>query len=174
MLPEIGACHFVWIGNGSAVYTNWCRHDLEIAGLDAAVHLIGSRESIDPYLAAADIFLMCSREDPFPLVTLGAIGAGVPVIAFAGGGGSEEVIGGEAGVVVPYLDVGAMAEAVVRLHREPERRQALGKAGQRVFRERYTFDRFTERLLGILREDLGVALPAPDRHPAPALETAAE
>ena len=153
------SCRFVWIGDGGGAYGSWCRHDLEAAGLGSAVHLIGSRESVDLYMAAADVFLMSSREDPFPLVTLGAIAAGVPVVAFAGGGGSEEVIGEEAGVTVPYLDVEAMSQAVVRLGREPALRRDLGEAGRRIFQERYTFDRFTDRLVDIMRNDLGVALP---------------
>ena len=165
-------CHFVWIGGGPTAYTTWCRHDLEAAKLHETVHLIGSRESIDGYLAAADAFLMCSREDPFPLVTLAAIAAGVPVVTFEGAGGTSEIIDNEAGVTVPYLDVDSMAKAVLRLHQEPEWSQALGDAGRARFHTYYTFDVFAQRLVDILQRDLKVTLyPATSSMTAPNLES---
>ena len=45
----------------------------------AADHVAGPRRpDAAQWLAAADVHLLCSREDPFPSVVLEAMSAGVP------------------------------------------------------------------------------------------------
>lgn len=123
--------HFVWFGG---VDPTWAlmqaEYDIEKGGLTGHVHLAGTREDLSAYLAGLDIFILTSREDPFPLVCLEAAAAACPLICFANAGGIPEFVEDDCGVVVPYLDVEAMATTLIELARAPERRKAMGRNGK--------------------------------------------
>jgi glycosyltransferase involved in cell wall biosynthesis len=110
---------------------------------------VGVQDDITPYFAAADIFALTSREDPFPLVSMEAMSFGLPVVAFEGAGGAPELIGDQAGVVVPHLDLAAMAEAVTKLANDPQRREALGEGAMRSVATDFSPERYAEQLLGL-------------------------
>ena len=84
----------------------------------------------DVFFAGADALLMTSREDPFPLVVVHALDAGIPVVGFEGAGGFVELLRRGCGVLVPYLDTSAMADAVARTAgpRRGARRLAIAAA----------------------------------------------
>ena len=75
----------------------------------------GLVEEPDVFFAGADVYLMTSREDPFPLVVLHALDAEIPVIGFEGAGGFVELLSRGCGILVPYLDTAAMAAAANRV-----------------------------------------------------------
>ena len=133
--PSSQPVHFVWVGPSDGVFTDWCRRDMHKAGLEDRVHFAGLRDHPGLFYVASDIFVLTSREDPFPTVCLEAMEAGVPVVAFAGVGGIGEVLSPAAGVFVPYLDVGAMARAVARLAVDARRRARLGRGGRAAVAE---------------------------------------
>jgi glycosyltransferase involved in cell wall biosynthesis/SAM-dependent methyltransferase len=153
--------HFAWVGgeNGDP-YSIWLRHDVETLGLGNKVHFLGAKPDVTPYLAGADIFLLPSREDPFPLVALAALASGVPVIAYSGAGGAEEILAEGAGIIVPYANATAMAQATIDLITEPTRRRSIGQRGASKFDEQYTINIFLKRLWSIVHTDLGVDLPS--------------
>lgn len=101
---------------------------------------------------AADVFALTSREDPFPNVVLESMDAGVPVVAFAGTGGGARLAGTVAGRAVPSFDVEAYADAVEALLDDQEARRATGALAARTVDERYSFEAYAGRLLGMLAE----------------------
>ena len=101
---------------------------------------------------AADVFALTSREDPFPNVVLESMDAGVPVVAFAGTGGGARLAEAVAGRVVSSFDVEAYADAVEALLDDQEARQATGALAARTVDERYSFEAYAGRLLGVLAE----------------------
>lgn len=127
------SAHLVWVG-GSPGRGAWDETAFDVAarGLGDRVHLVGAQDDVTPFLALADVFALTSREDPFPLAALEAARAGVPVVAFDQGGVTELLrVPGEpaAGVLVPPLDLPAMADAVGELLGDPALRAELGDAG---------------------------------------------
>jgi glycosyltransferase involved in cell wall biosynthesis/SAM-dependent methyltransferase len=149
--------HFVWIGSeDDAGYASWLRHDVSQLGLDGRLHLVGGRTDADACLGAADVFLLTSREDPYPLINLAAMAKAVPVIAFGGAGGAPEALGDEAGVTVPYLDIASMTRTLIELAEDAPRRAALGTAGRRRFLELFTIDVYADRLLGLLPQSASI------------------
>ena len=107
------AVEFVWVG--SETRAGEIRELDEMAaakGIAGRVRFTGPVATPLPYMLAADVFLLPSREDPFPLVCLEAADCGLPVICFADAGGMPDFVGTENGVVVPYLDATAMARAL--------------------------------------------------------------
>jgi glycosyltransferase involved in cell wall biosynthesis/GT2 family glycosyltransferase len=89
--------------------------------------------------ARADIVLAPSRFESFGLVYIEALMAGAALIA-ADAGSAREILGhdGDAAVLVPAGDAPALAEALVELARDPDRRRRLSAHGRARYLERYT------------------------------------
>jgi glycosyltransferase involved in cell wall biosynthesis len=86
--------------------------------LDASATYVGPRPRVDVFelMAAADGLLMPVRwDEPLGLVAIEAPATGCPVVAFARGGLSEVVAGGESGWLVPPDDMTAFVAALARL-----------------------------------------------------------
>jgi glycosyltransferase involved in cell wall biosynthesis len=90
----------------------------EIARLELGdrVHLVGYVERIEALIAAADVFVMSSKEEGLGSVILNALALGRPVVATAAGGIPEIL---PADVLVPVGSAVALAEKVVAALREP-------------------------------------------------------
>ncbi|WP_329194088.1 MULTISPECIES: glycosyltransferase family 4 protein [unclassified Streptomyces] len=99
---------------------------IEAEGLP--VRLLGRRRDAYRLLAAADVAVLPSRWEGRSLLAQEALRAGVALVATRVGGVPELV--GEAAVLVPYGDAGAMAAAVTALLADPARRAALAAAGR--------------------------------------------
>lgn len=108
---------FVWVGRIEPALMSYVESDLEKGGLSSSVILAGEMTQPFDYYLASDIFLLTSREDPFPSVVLEAFDAGLPVIGFESAGGFAEILEGkkERGRLVKYLDERAMVSAVLEL-----------------------------------------------------------
>lgn len=94
---------------------------------EGIVHL-GMRNDIPELLPHADVVLIPSRDECFPLAALEGMASGVPVVAFAVGGLPEALAGG-AGVQVAPGDVDALSAAVSRLLGDDRERASLAAAG---------------------------------------------
>jgi glycosyltransferase involved in cell wall biosynthesis len=145
--------HFVWVGGDRAQ----AREAQQLAahkGIGRAVHFIGSLPEVAPLYAASDVFLLTSREDPFPLVMMEAALHSVPVICFADSGGAGEFVGRDAGIIVPKQDVDAMARATLSLLTDEELGERIGLAARRKVLRRYALNDAAPRLSAIIREEL--------------------
>ncbi len=87
--------------------------------------------------------------EPFGLVGLEAAANGTPVVAFAVGGIPDWLTDGENGFLIPYLDEKYMAEKLDLLAQQPELVQRLGMAGRAAVTERFSEERYMEKLLEI-------------------------
>ena len=107
--------YFVWVGNCDPEQLGPLGH--KIAERNAADRILfpGFRPCVDVYLSGADVFLLSSREDPFPSVVLEAMHAGLPVIGFEDVGGFCDLLNEGGGLMVPYEDIAAAARAIQRL-----------------------------------------------------------
>ncbi|MCS3799957.1 glycosyltransferase family 4 protein [Niastella sp. OAS944] len=104
--------------------------DIKKAGLKEHVYLIPPDLDIDKYYNLFDIFLMLSREDPFPLVNLHAASFGSPIICFNKSGGSPDFVENDCGFVVDYLNIEQLAEKVCLLASDPQLRKQLGQTAK--------------------------------------------
>jgi glycosyltransferase involved in cell wall biosynthesis len=146
---------FVWVG----MYNDeWLRHltaiDAHNLGISDSVQFTGEKTNPIDYFASADIFLMTSREDPFPLVNLENASLGNPIICFDKSGGSSELVGDDGGCVVPYLDVEKMAAAVVDLADNPFLRSEYGKNIRKRVIDNFTVDKQAPIIYNIIKKYL--------------------
>lgn len=121
------AVHFLWVGVNAPEYPlEVALDDARLAGLAARFHFVGATKRPADWISLFDVFVLLSREDPFPLVVMEAAVQRVPTLCFDGGGGAPEFVRDDAGVVVPHLDLMSMATAITDLLADAERRSKLG------------------------------------------------
>lgn len=104
-------------------------------------------------LAALDVLVVASDEEPFGRVAVEAMAVGRPVVATAAGGTPEVVQDGVNGLLVPPRDPEALARALRRVLTEPGLRDRLVAEGLRTVRERYDVE-VSARLLAERYRDL--------------------
>jgi glycosyltransferase involved in cell wall biosynthesis len=97
----------------------------------AGVVFLGYRRDVRCLLRAADLFVLSSRWEGQPLSMLEAMAEGLPVVVTSVGGIAEVIEHGVSGVIVPPDDAAALADAVVRCLRDPDRTRLLGEAANR-------------------------------------------
>ena len=99
-------------------------------GLEDRVIVRENVRQIEDYLQAADIGLFTSESESFCLSILEAMCFGCPSITSRVGGIPEVIQDQVTGVFVPYGDTEKMALAAEELIRNPEHREAIGRAAQ--------------------------------------------
>ncbi len=125
---------FVWVGNmGNDEHI--IKADIEKMGLEKIVEFVGEQSNPVAYYKNFDVFLLTSREDPFPLVCIEVAQLGKPIICFDKASGTTEVIAKGGGFVVPYLDASTMAEKVMWYYTNPDKAIADGVIAQELFSE---------------------------------------
>lgn len=98
-------------------------------GIAERVRFLGQRSDVSRLMAAADIY--CQPNDgpePFGLVFVEALAAGLPVIT-SGFGGAVEIVGESCGLGTPPRDSQTVAGALRSLLGDPARRAKLGRVG---------------------------------------------
>jgi len=143
--------YFCWVGGG------WCvefERDVRLAGLAKRIRFTGEVVKPADYFAASDIFVLTSREDPYPLVCLEAAALEKPIICFMDGGGAPEFIEEDCGFIVPYLDTVTMAERVVTLLNSPESRIRMGHAAGRKVAQRHDISLASPRIMEIMERTI--------------------
>jgi glycosyltransferase involved in cell wall biosynthesis len=80
-------------------------------GVSARIRFLGHRRDVPALLAIADLFVLPSLYEGFPLSVLEAMAAGVPVVATAVGG-TDELVSSETGFPVAPADPRALADGV--------------------------------------------------------------
>jgi glycosyltransferase involved in cell wall biosynthesis len=102
-------------------------------GLRSAVRFPGflSMEDKAREGAAADIFINTNYIDNMPVSVVEAFAQGLPVVATSVGGIPDLITHEETGLLVPADADGAMADAIIRLLRDPELAGRLSANGRR-------------------------------------------
>jgi len=91
-------------------------------------------------MAAADLVILPSVAEAFGLALTEALYLGAPVVATRVGGIPEIVDDGVDGILVPPADSKALADAIVDLLNDQERRQRMAGAGREKVRTRFSFE----------------------------------
>ena len=100
-------------------------------GVGDAVHFLGAREDVPALLAAMDLSLLPSWEEPFGLVTVESMAMGTPPLVSAVGGGPELVQDGVTGRLLDPHRPEAWAAAARTLLEDDAARARMGAAGRR-------------------------------------------
>jgi glycosyltransferase involved in cell wall biosynthesis len=123
-------------------------------GIRDRVHFLGQRMDVDRILANAQISLLVTNWEGFPLSILEAMRAGLPVVASSVGGVGESVRDGETGYLIPPGQIAPLQERIRRLLVEPELRVHLGALGRFVYEEHFTLKQTVRKTLAVYADVL--------------------
>lgn len=104
------------------------------------------------YINLYDIFLLLSREDPFPLVMLTAAQLKKPIIAFKNSGGAEEFLQNGNGILIPYLDLDTFANEIISLSESPDRMKKYGIQIKNHLENNFSEEIITNRYIDFLEK----------------------
>jgi glycosyltransferase involved in cell wall biosynthesis/SAM-dependent methyltransferase len=152
----------VWVGHFDEKLMQSVQMRIAAAKLEKRFIFTGFVEKPVEYYAGADVYALTSREDPFPSVVLASLEAQVPVVAFAGAGGIEELLSRECGVLVPIENCEEMASAICELINSPGHAERLGVNGKRIVDQEFDFRGYVFDLLslgGLLFPKVSVVVP---------------
>jgi glycosyltransferase involved in cell wall biosynthesis len=117
--------------------------------LEKHVLLAGFRPDVLSLHKAFDIFVMSSITEGLGTSLLDAMAAGKPIVATATGGIPEVVVDGDTGILVPARNDAALADAIVRLLKDPALRERMGKAGRARAGQRFSAERMLKETLRV-------------------------
>jgi glycosyltransferase involved in cell wall biosynthesis len=129
---------------------------LNIAGDGSQRHLIAARakalevasryryhgvythpEECRAFMESLDVFVMPSFSEGTPNSIVEAMACGKPIIA-SEVGGVPDMVGDDSGIVVPAGDVGALAQAILRLAQDPQLRIRMGTAARQRYEDLFS------------------------------------
>jgi glycosyltransferase involved in cell wall biosynthesis len=106
--------------------------------LAQTVEFAGRLQDVAGALRDCRLLLHCRADEPFGMVMVEAMAAGLPVVAPRAGGALEIVVDGETGLLYPPGDAAAAAACVEALLTDSARADALGRAGRCRAESRFT------------------------------------
>lgn len=105
--------------------------------------------------ASSDVVVVPTFYDNFPIRVLEALSSGVPVVASPVGGIPEVVIHEQTGLLSPTGSAPALAEGVIRLLRDRDLRDRLGRQGRALVTDQFTWHHAAEHTLEAYRAAAG-------------------
>ncbi|HKN93131.1 MAG TPA: glycosyltransferase [Thermoleophilaceae bacterium] len=119
---------------------------IESLDMQGEVLLMGERSDVPEILAASDVLLLPSWEEPFGRSVVEAMAMGVPVLATSVGGPAEAMDG--AGVLLPPRDPDAWVGPLEELLQDPERRTTMGRRGRERAVAQFGVDGHVRQMVG--------------------------
>ncbi len=113
-------------------------------------------QQLAEWYARASVFVMPSYYETFGISVIEAMAFGLPVVASNAGGLPEVVQDNVTGILVPPKDPDALADAIVRLLRDPALRRRLGNAGRERVLHEFTTDRIVDQTLKVYETACGL------------------
>jgi glycosyltransferase involved in cell wall biosynthesis/predicted O-methyltransferase YrrM len=150
--------YFVWVGHGYAPeadmgYSIYLKEQLQRSSLEGEVTFLGEVSDLEPIYALADTFLLTSRLDPLPNVSIDAAHRSIPIVCFEGASGTAEIMLADpvtATGVVPYLDTEAAGRVIGHLASNDEARRLMAEATGHLAHATFNMKHYVEQL-----DDLG-------------------
>lgn len=156
---------FLWIGHGyqpdrDMEYSVYLREQIRRSGVETHVILMNEVSDLEPFYAMAEIFLLTSRLDPLPNVSIDAALRGIPIVCFRDASGIADLMLEDPDTafgVVPYLDTERAAEVILSLAGDEDLHKRMAKAVRLRGEELFDMERYVGRIdrLGL---SLGPAL----------------
>jgi glycosyltransferase involved in cell wall biosynthesis len=119
---------------------------IQMLGLGGVVNFGEFVQDVEKEIKAADILLNFSETESFSLTCLDALFYGTALVASDCGGPRELFEHGRSGLLVPNLNVPAMAAAILELAADPAKRSRFAEAGREYVRQKFSSDHTYRKL----------------------------
>jgi glycosyltransferase involved in cell wall biosynthesis len=140
------------VGEAIGPHGDGCRSVVQLAarlGLTRQVRILGYRSDAPDVLAASDLCLLPSEDDPLPRALIEAMASGVPVVGVESGGTPEVVTSGVTGYLAIPGDVAGIASAIAELLSCEDKYENVAQAALASVRERFSVSTYCDRIAGI-------------------------
>ncbi len=162
VLEQNHRVQFVIVGNTEMVncpgYFQQIKDKVLSLGIVDAVHYTGLRNDIPNVLASLDVVVQPSLTEAGPIVPIEAMAMERPIVVTDAGGNSEEVLGGQTGIVVPIGNTQAMSDAIIKLLVDNGLAKKFGVSGRQRVLKLFTNKIYTHNIQqiykGILTTDI--------------------
>ena len=144
---------FVWVGRVLSNEKNILEADIQKLELQNKVFFTGEVENPSHYYNDFDIFVMPSREDPFPLVCIEVGMLGKPIISFDKAVGTNEILIQGGGFIAPYLSIESMANHIIDYYNNPDLIKKHGAINKKVFSQ-FTPENICPQLFEIIEAQI--------------------
>lgn len=124
----------------------------EAEGIAELVHFVGFRSDIDRLLEVADVVVVPSRSEGFPITVLEAMSHGRCLVASDLPGILEAARAERECLAAPVGDVAGLARALHRALSDPELRRRIGEAARRRFEDSFTAETMIKSYEAVYRE----------------------
>ncbi len=121
----------------------------------ATVRFAGFRADLREFLGHADLLVHPAQREGLGVVLLEAQAAGVPVLATRAGGITEAVADNESGLLVEQGNYAELATQMIRMLRDAELRNRLGKGGRGRMRKNFAPAEMVAGNLQVYQDVLG-------------------
>jgi glycosyltransferase involved in cell wall biosynthesis len=127
--------------------------------MPANVRWLGAmaHEDAAEQLQLADVFVLPSLEDAYPLVTMEAMATGLPVVVSDHAGTSELITNGLDGLIVPAGQVTPLVEAFQQLLDDQTLRITMGSAARRRIEPDGSWDQYGLAVLDLISKQSATA-----------------
>lgn len=122
------------------------------SALQDDVRFLGFRHDVPAVLRLVNVLVLPSHREGMPVTLLEAMAACKPVVATDIRGCREEVVDGVTGWIVPPSAPRELAKAIRRVLADPERADAMGRAGRERVRSEYSEARVVLEQVSVYRE----------------------
>ncbi len=143
------AIKFQWVGGIPEQHLPVVEEDIKKLGLEQTVEFTGETVKPFEYFKDFDVFLMVSREDPFPLVCIEAAMMEKPIICFEKATGTADILQNGGGYIVPYLNIQSMAEKILEYYHSPDLKSEHGKYARELFNH-FTPEKICPEIMNVI------------------------
>ena len=146
-------CDFVGGETAELSATNF-NQEVQKRGLNDIAFYQGKKFGVEKakYFQRTDIFTFPTYNDAFPLVNIEAMEYKLPIVTTNEGGITDVVKDGVNGLICEKRNPESLAGCIAKLLDNEALRRQMGEAGYRMYKERFTLQRFEERMCEVLEE----------------------
>ncbi|WP_343707618.1 glycosyltransferase family 4 protein [Flavobacterium sp.] len=116
------------------------------------IKLLGFVEDIESLLNHADIFVLPSKFESFPLSLLEAMSFGLPIISTDTGGTRDIVSDNKNGYLINYSNDKELKDALLSLYSNADLRKSQGDSSLKIFNEKFIISKCIEKIEKLVYE----------------------
>lgn len=140
------------VGSRLTEYELHLRRLVQDTGIERLVDFVAFTDNPFPYVASADVALMCSQNEAFGRVTVEAMKLGKPVIGANSAGTAELIQDGITGLLYQSGDAEDLARKVETLYYNHTLLAEMSKSAQQWSNQMFTSERYTTSLLEVFED----------------------
>ncbi len=162
LLKSSGRYILTVAGAGDPAYEQRLRERALKLGIEARFLGRISSSLMAPLYRESDLLAFTSVwDEPFGLTHLEAMASGTPVVSVGHGGPGEFLRDGENALIFAKENPGELAAAIARIAGDAGLRRRLALAGRKTVEEKFSLERYVDRLEAILEGAIALTLSGP-------------